>query len=137
MVAAVTGTAADVELLDGQIQISVAESPELKATATGRAGSASVTWNAPLVKVDRAAPTSTPSPSTAAPSTSWSPSNPLLSLEAAARRSSRTWSSRLTAPGPRRTASVLNVEVGLLGITIADLDLFPFAVERAGAGSAA
>jgi hypothetical protein len=127
VVAAVTGTAADIELLDGEIQVSVAESPVLRATATGRAGSASVSWNAPLVKVTFGG-TEYTLPVNGSPLDIVLPSNPLISLELKLGRLENLVES---ADGTRASgdAAVLNVAVGLLGITIADLDLFPFAVD--------
>ena len=127
VVAAVTGSLADVRLLDDQIRISVAETPTLKATATGMTGGAKVEWDAPLVKVTVGG-TAYTLPVDGSPLNIVAPNNPLLHLELQLGQLEDVVESPdgLTASG---AAAVLNVEVGLAGLNIADLDLFPFTVE--------
>ncbi len=127
VVTAVSGSLADVRLLNDQIRVSVAETPTLKATASGMPGGAKVEWDAPLVKVTVGG-TPFVLPVDGSPLNIVAPSNPLLHLELQLGQLENVVESAdgRTASG---TAAVLNVEVGLAGLNIADLDLFPFAVE--------
>jgi Ca2+-binding RTX toxin-like protein len=127
VVAAVSGSLADIGLLNDQVKVSVAETPVLKATATGTPGGAKVEWDAPLVKVT-VGTTAYTLPIDGSPLNIIAPNNPLVHLElqlGQLENVTEAANGRL-ATG---TAAVLNVEVALAGLNIADLDLFPLAVE--------
>ncbi len=125
VVAAVSGSLADVRLFEGQVRISVAEAPTLKATATGKAGGAKVDWDAPLLKIT-AGGTEYTLPVDGSPLNIVVPGSVLgLKLQLGQLENVVTSADGTTAAG---TASVLNVDVTLLGITVVDLDLFPFEV---------
>ena len=127
VVSAVAGSTVDVGLLGDQIQVSVTETPTLKATATGIPGGAKVEWDAPLIKITVGG-TPFVLPIDGSPLNIVAPNNPLLHLELQLGQLENVVESAdgRTASGH---AAVLNVEVGLAGINIADLDLFPFDVE--------
>ncbi len=56
VVTAVAGSLADIRLLNDQVRVSVAETPTLKATATGTPGGAKVEWDAPWSRSRLAGP---------------------------------------------------------------------------------
>lgn len=127
VVSTAQGSAADLSLFGGAVQLDVADEPTLTATATGRDGGASVEWNAPLVRLtvngdEREIPVD------GSPVDIVSPDNPLLHLELSLGQLEDV---RESADGTRASgeASVLHLEVslgtGALGVTVLDTDLFP------------
>jgi hypothetical protein len=127
VVAAVAGSLADVELFDGQVQISVAEAPILKATATGRPGGATVGWDAPLLKITVGGK-ETPLPVDGSPLNIVLPGDQGITLKLQLGQLENVVESA-DGTAASGTASVLNIEVGLGDATIADVDLFPFEVQ--------
>ncbi|GAB2758785.1 hypothetical protein GCM10027020_08870 [Nocardioides salsibiostraticola] len=124
--ATTAGTVADIELLGGQIQIGVAETPTLTATATGTPGGATVSWDAPLVSVTVAG-NRFELPVDGSPLNIVAPSNPLLGLTLRLGQADDVIESA-DGTTASASASVLEVKVALLGLTVADLDLLPMRV---------
>lgn len=127
VVSTARGSAADLALLGGQLQVSVADAPTLRAVATGTDGGARVEWKAPLVRVTgngRAQEL----PVDGSPLDFTSPDNPLLHVELSLGQLTEV---RESANGTHASgsASVLHVHVSLgtdeLGATVLDTDLFP------------
>lgn len=127
VVSTARGSAADVGLLGGVIQVAVADAPTLRAVATGKPGGASVEWSAPLVRVtvngqEREVPVE------GGPIDITSPDNPLLHAELSVGQLTDVEESK-DGTHASGSASVLHVNVSLgsgeLGATVLDTDLFP------------
>ncbi|WP_162599715.1 binary toxin-like calcium binding domain-containing protein [Nocardioides solisilvae] len=122
VVASARGSAADVDLFDGQVGVSVVSAPELTATADGQRP-ARVTWSAPVVTVEVAGNPRT-LPADGSPLDVTLPANPLLGVELRLGQLSDVVEAG-DGTVASASASVLEVEASLLGVTVVDLALMP------------
>jgi hypothetical protein len=130
VVAQAVGSAANLELLGGNVVVRVASAPRLTATATGDSDGSSVVYDRPVVTVGGAGTELEPL-EPGIPQDFRAPANPLLNLEL----SVGTMTENVAGDGRSATgqASLLHLELQLLpvlggGLTIAEVDLFPMSV---------
>jgi len=127
VVSTARGSAADVRLLGGQVDVAVVDPPVLRATATGAAGGADVDYQAPVVTVSVAGQAET-LPADGSPLDIASPDNPLLHVELALGQATDVTTSADGTQAAAR-ASVLHVVVSMgaepLAVDVARADLFP------------
>jgi hypothetical protein len=121
-----TGSTALLRLLDGQVTVDVTDAPVLTARASGTAGGAEVSWQAPAVSVTVGNNTSQ-LPADGTPLDIASPANPLVHVQLSA---GQVENAVQTQDGQRASASasVLHVSITLLDAEILAADLFPFSV---------
>lgn len=145
VVSEASGSAADVKLLAGRLQVAVADAPTLTATASGEPGGAEVVWDAPVVRVTLGDQVQE-LPADGSPVDFTTPENPLLNVELSIGQLTDV---RKSADGTRASghASVLHAKVELggagLGVTVLETGLFPLSASatapaggvRCGAGS--
>ena len=117
------GSAATLSLLAGQVQVRVADQPQLSARASGVAGGAQVDWRAPSISVKLAGATRT-LPADGSPLALTSPTNPLLQVQL---RRGMLAGVQEAANGTHAQASAtaLGFSVRLAGSEIMGGDLFP------------
>jgi hypothetical protein len=126
VLATTTGSTALLRLLDGQVTVGVTDAPVLTARASGTAGGAQVSWQAPAVSVKVGGETSQ-LPADGTPLEIASPDNPLVHVQLSAGQVENTVQ---TQDGQRASASasVLHLSITLLGAEILGADLFPLSV---------
>jgi hypothetical protein len=118
-----SGSAAELRLLNGQVQVGVLDGPTLVARASGVSGGAEVTWRAPAITV-KVGTSNRQLPLDGSPLDITSPDNPALKVTLAAGQV------RNVVQSPDGTeasadASALSVSISQLGVVILESDLFP------------
>jgi hypothetical protein len=122
-----SGSAAELRLLNGQVQVGVLDRPTLVARASGVTGGAEVTWRAPAITV-KVGTSNRQLPVDGSPLDITSPANPALKVTLAAGQVRNVVQS---ADGTEASAdaSALSVSISQLGVVILESDLFPLSAK--------